>query len=369
MNQTSAVMVLHSAKALAGYAASQLLESRPELREGPEPLAFRTWQDLFIQCLEELAAAIATNRPQLFVQHVQWLQRLLAARKVDEDALKLGLGSLANVLGAELPEEVASVPAGVCKEAIQSLEQGAEFPAQPLAADSVYGRLAAGYLLALLEGDRARAIRLILDAFEAGHSLRDLYVRVLSPAQEEAGRMWQDMEINIAEEHFATATTRSVMAQLRGLAAVQPANGKSLVASAVAGNQHDIGLQVVADLFEMDGWRVIQLGSDVPIPDLVQAVGFYQADLLGLSVCLSAQLTTLRQTIESVRRSAQGAHVKILVGGRGLLEANDLAAEFGADGYAADPIEAVVLGNALVGLGGERPGGVDASEGNTNVER
>ena len=368
MNQMSAVMVLQSAKALAGFAVSQLFESRPELREGPEPLAFRTWQDLFIQCLEELAAAIATNRPQLFVQHVQWLQRLLTARKVDDDALRLGLGSLASVLGAELPGEAAAVSVAVCKEAIQNLEQGAEFPAEPLAADSVYGRLAAGYLLALLEGDRARAIRLVLDAVEAGHPVRDLYVKVLSPAQEEAGRMWQDMEINIAEEHFATATTRAVMAQLRGLAAVQPANGKSLVTSAVAGNQHDIGLQVVADLFEMDGWRVIQLGSDVPIPDLVQAVGFYQADLLGLSVCLSAQLTTLKQTIESVRQSEPGAHVKILVGGRGLLGANDLAAEFGADGYAADPIEAVALGSTLVGLSGDRPAGADASEGNANEE-
>lgn len=163
--------------------------------------------------------------------------------------------------------------------------------------------------------------------------------------------MWQDVEINIAEEHFATATTRGVMAQLRARTAVKPANGKTLVTSAVVGNQHDIGLQVVADFFEMEGWRVIQLGSDVPIPDLVEAVGFYHADLLGLSVCLSSQLTTLKETIESVRRSDRGAAVKILVGGRGLTGAADLAAEFGADGCAADPAEAVSLGGTLVGIG------------------
>ena len=166
--------------------------------------------------------------------------------------------------------------------------------------------------------------------------------------------MWQDAEINIAEEHFTTATTRAVMAQLRARAVEKPANGKTLVTSAVAGNQHDIGLQVVADFFELDGWRVIQLGGDVPIPDLVEAVGFHQADLLGLSVCLSAQLKTLKETIESVRRSDCGAAVKILVGGRGLTGAADLAAEFGADGYAVDPAEAVLLGNTLVGLGGVR---------------
>ena len=119
--------------------------------------------------------------------------------------------------------------------------------------------------------------------------------------------------------------------------------------------------------FERD-WRVIQLGSDVPIRDLFQAVGFYQADLLGLSVSLRTQLATLKQTIEAVRRSESGRVVKILVGGRALAGASDLAAEFGADAYAADPSQAVALGNALVGLGSEAATGEDASRGPANAE-
>lgn len=352
LNNISAKMVIHSAKALAGYAASELLESWPGLRGEADSAAFQRWQNLFVQFLQELAAAVQFNRPQLLLQYVGWLKRLLTARGVDVNALKSGLDSLAVVLGRELPMEEAKIPAAMCREASLNLERESALLARPLAADSGYGRLASSYLLALLEGDRALAIRLVLDAAEAGHPVRDLYVKVLLAAQEEAGRMWQDVEINIAEEHFATATTRAVMAQLRARTVVKPANGKTLVSSAVAGNQHDIGLQVVADFFEMDGWRVIQLGSDVPIPDLVEAVNFYQADLLGLSVCLSSQLTTLKETIESVRRSDRGAAVKILVGGRGLAGAADLAAQFGADGYAVDPAEAVSLGGTLVGLGG-----------------
>lgn len=54
--------------------------------------------------------------------------------------------------------------------------------------------------------------------------------------------------------------------------------------------------------------------------------------------------------------------VKILVGGRGLTGVSELAAEFGADGYASDPIKAVALGNALVGLTSDPPdGGVGPS--------
>ncbi len=353
----AANIILHSARALAGYAAGDLLESQPEFRESAGPAAFQRWQNLLAQCLEELAAAIATSRPQLFVEHVRWLQSLLAARGEQPLALQTALDCLERVLASELPEAPAGVAAGVCREAGEALKQGTADSAPIMTPESVFGRLAASYLLALMEGDRTRAMQIVIDAAEAGHTVQDLYLQVLLPAQEEAGRMWQAAEINVAEEHFATATTRMVMAQLRGRALAKGPNGKTLVASAVAGNQHDIGLQAVADFFEIDGWRVIQLGSDMPVHDLVQAVAFYHADLLGLSVCLHGQLTTLKQTIEAVRSSESGAAVKILTGGRGLTGVSELAAEFGADGYASDPIKAVALGNALVGLSSDRPHG------------
>ena len=185
---------------------------------------------------------------------------------------------------------------------------------------------------------------------QAGHSVPELYLEVLLPSQEEAGRMWQEDEINVAEGHFATSTTKSIMSQLCLHVPRKPPNGRTLLAAAVTGNQHDVGLQAVAEFFEMDGWRVIPLGSDVPIRDLVEAVDFYEADLLGLSVSLRTQLGTLKQTIQAVRRGARGGQVKILVGGGGLAGASDLATQYGADAYAADPLEAVRLGNALVGL-------------------
>ena len=118
----------------------------------------------------------------------------------------------------------------------------------------------------------------------------------------------------------------------------------------MAGNQHDLGIQVVADLFEMDGWRVIQLGSNVPFDDLAQAVEFYQADLVALSVSLATQLPALEETIAAVRASERGVNVKILVGGCGMMGAADLAKSKGADDYALNAAEAVSRGNALVGL-------------------
>lgn len=346
----SARCIAHSSRALAGYAAGELLQSHPELAAGLGPAALDRWRQVYLQCLEELSAALAASRPGLFADYAVWLRALLRSRGLSNGGLETSLKTLCKVLDAELPAEAATAAADTCRDALDRLAKVRGPSDTPLSADTADQRLAAGYLLALLEGDRARATRLILDAAENGSPVADLYLKVLLPAQEEAGRMWQEAEINVAEEHFATTTTRSVMAQLARFMPKSPPNGKTVLAASVAGNQHDLGVQAVAEFFEMAGWRVIQLGADIPIPDLVQAVDFYRADLLGLSAALRSQIAMLRQTIEAVRGSERGRTIKILVGGRAFLDNADLAATLGADGYAIDPVEAVAVGNRLVGL-------------------
>src|SRR5262249_31800717 len=134
----------------------------------------------------------------------------------------------------------------------------------PLSADTPEGRLGASYLLALLEGDRLHASRLITDAAKAGMPVSHNYLCVLWPLLKELGRMWELAEIDVAEEHFATATTGMVMAQLYPYLERKKSNGRTVVAATVEGNQHELGVRMVADFFEMAGWRAVYLGSGVP---------------------------------------------------------------------------------------------------------
>ena len=77
----TAAVLLHSARTLAGYAASELLAARP-LGDAPRSGDFRRWKNLFVQMLEELAAALDVRRFTFFVEHVAWLQRLLESRGI-----------------------------------------------------------------------------------------------------------------------------------------------------------------------------------------------------------------------------------------------------------------------------------------------
>jgi methanogenic corrinoid protein MtbC1 len=257
---------------------------------------------------------------------------------------------LKEVLASELPETVRPLATGYIDQSLEAFDVTPTDSSVRMLADTETGRLASQYLMMLLEGDRRKASCLIIEALDRGHDVRELYTQVLMPAQEELGRMWIENEINVAEEHFTSQTTRNVMAQLLPRAEFQPANGKTMLAASVAGNQHDIGLQVVADFFELDGWRSISLGANVPARDLVQAVECFRADLLGISVSQITQLASAKTAIQAVRNSTRGKEVKILLGGRAFKDAEDLPEEMGADAYAAHPEDAVNLGRQLVGL-------------------
>jgi len=353
MNQTNtflARLLSQGNRSLAAYAANELLAAYPEAKAGfgPDPLS--GWQNWLASRLDELAAAVAVEQPAIFTAQVQWAKAVLAARGFSTEYYRASLQSLGDVLSRELPENAHPLAAEYLAKALAAFDgEAAELTSQ-LPPDSPEGRLAAEYLLAVLEGDRRRASRLILDAVDRGQSVRDLYLRVLLPAQQEVGRMWLVGEINIAEEHFASATTKMVIAQLLRRAKFAPPNGKTMLAAAVAGNQHDIGLQAVANFFEMDGWRTIQLGANVPIGDLVQAVECFEADLLGLSASQATQFETLRTTIAEVRRCERGDQVKVLVGGFAFGSTAGMSEQLGADGLGADPIDAVQQGRQLVGL-------------------
>jgi methanogenic corrinoid protein MtbC1 len=254
------------------------------------------------------------------------------------------------VLAKELPENTHSITSEYLSSAVSAVKSAGLAEATELAGNTDEGKLAASYLIALLEGDRQKAISIVHDAASDGSNVVDLYLRVLAPAQREIGRMWLNDEINVAEEHLATATTKMVMSQLRGRGQAQPPNGKTVVAATVPDNQHDVGVQMVADIFEMHGWRTISLGANVPISDLVQATETFQADALLLSAALSRHLDAARDTIRAIRQHDRTKDTKVLVGGTAFNGVTDLAGEYGADAYAVDAIEALQLGNQLVGL-------------------
>ncbi len=351
-NAFAGEMLERGASGYAGFAASVLLEKSPGIKQRYQPDPFGNWKTHLTQRILELAAAVSTGESLMFTSRVMWSRKAFLARNQDETDLVISLSALRDVLAENLPAAANKDALAYVGEAIDMLS-GARpaLEASELDPSRSNDRLALRYLQGVLEGNVAQAINELVESTREGMSATDVYLQVLLPAQREIGRLWHLGDVNVAEEHLVTFATQRAMAVVVQSVPHESANGKTLVAAAVAGNVHDIGLRAVSDVYQMAGWRTIFLGCDMPMQDLPATVTFFEADLLMLTATLSTQLPRTRQTIRTVRERC-GNDIKILVGGAAFDEAQEVWRKVGADGYGPTIDEALSVGARLVGLEG-----------------
>ena len=200
------------------------------------------------------------------------------------------------------------------------------------------------YLAALRAGDRRRALAIVDDARAAGLDLATLYLEVFQPALREIGRLWQENELTVAEEHLATAVTQIAMGRLYAdFCATATPGERTLLAACTETERHELGLRMLCDLLEMDGWDARYLGASVPTDSLVSMVVEHRPDVLALSATTAPRLPELRSTIRAVRDACGGAAPFVLVGGRPFLEDESLGRRLGADATASDAAHAAAL--------------------------
>jgi MerR family transcriptional regulator, light-induced transcriptional regulator len=262
------------------------------------------------------------------IGNVGWLARVLAARGFPTERLARALGIAADVvLHAELPQ--ADALADRLEAAAATVLAGSP-PEQPPAPSTIRD----AYLTALLRTDPAAA-RLVVDAaLEAGMPVRDLYLTVLQDALYEVGRLWQEGQASVADEHLATATTQTLLARLSSQLAASPRPQLTAVVTGSEGDRHALGARFVADFLEGEGWTVVDLGASTPTGDLVRLVAKLRPKL----VCLSTAITTNLGPAEDAVAALRGLPDRplIAIGGHAYRGDPTVAERLGADVYAPD---------------------------------
>ncbi len=285
---------------------------------------------------------------------------MLESRGIPGADLAVNLNVLLDVLRQNLPHELALLAAGHVESGLRQLPKlPAEIPSalregQPLAG------LARRYIGALLAGDRHVASRLVLEGVaEQGLSVRDIYLHVFQPAQHEVGRLWQMNRLSVAQEHYCTAATQLIMSQLYPYLFASERKGHTLVATCVSGDLHEIGVRMVSDFLEMEGWDTFYLGANTPTSSLLQILAQRRADVLAVSATLTSHVRAVAELIRAVREGQageEGREVKIMVGGYPFNVAPELWRQVGADAFARNAEEAIATAHRLAGVpaGGAR---------------
>ena len=278
---------------------------------------------------------------------------------------------------------------GVAQTTIANYEQGARFPDEPnlrriadhfnVSLDYLMGRtdvnqlaqdvqypggyhredgeqlepmspLAREYLELLLAGEREEASKRIHRAVEAGTGVREIYKTVFERTLKEIGLMWMQNRVDVAMEHYFSASTQMIMSQLYSYITRASREKRDAVCLiiAVCGEFHDIGARMVADFMEMDGWKTFFLGNNLCSEDIVRAALDQKPDMLALSATMFFNVESIARAIRALRAADGLKHLVILVGGRPFNQNPELWKKVGADGSAASAEEAAELAGRLL---------------------
>ena len=337
---------------LAEIITEKHFERKPELvaRYGANGRA-KCLQDAAYH-LSYLSEALQSAQPALFSDYVVWAKAMLEGRNIPEKDLIDNLYVIRESLAEVLPAEFRSVACEYVDAGIRRLARPAAAPSTLITNGNPLKLLADEYLNALLRGRRDEASRLILTAVESGSTVKDVYLQVFQKAQHEIGRLWQTNQISVAQEHYCTAATQMIMSQLYPYIFAFEKNGKTLVATCTSGDLHEIGVRMVSDFFEMEGWDTFYLGANTPARDLIQAVKERGADLVLISATMTFHLRYVREMIAAIRKDSETKSVKIMVGGYPFNVAPELWKQVGADGFAKNAESALRTAEKLIDGGG-----------------
>jgi signal transduction histidine kinase len=297
--------------------------------------------------LAHLSAAILASSPALFADYIGWVGSVMASAGVLMEDVRENIACLQEVFDKHLPKEMASVTAIYVESALEQLAEPAAEASSNLLFGESYSGIARKYLQLVLACRRHDAGALIVNAVNSGLAIRDVYLEIFQPCQRELGRLWQAGKISPAQEHYCTATTQLIMSQLAPRLFTTGRNGRKAVIACVAGESHEVGTRMVADLLELAGWDTIYLGGSVPVRGVVQVLVEHGGDLLAASATMAYHLPAVIELITAVRTEPACAGVKIMVGGRLFDAEPGLWQRIGADGHVTNADEACQLADRL----------------------
>lgn len=294
-----------------------------------------------------LVEAVVSDDTDVFGEYVAWVKRLFRGLNFPDEVMIVTLECTAEVLKEMFAEKIHPVFMPFIEEGLKRMNEPLDEITSFIDISTEAGRIARQYTDALLDGDRRTASQIVMNAVENKMPVKDIYLEVFQQSQYEVGRLWLSNEISVATEHFCSASTQTIMAQMYPYIFSTNRIGKTLVAACVGGELHEIGIRMVTDFFEMGGWDTYYLGANSPAASILNAIDENEAHLVALSAAMPYHRPLLRDTIRKIRESTSGKNLKIMVGGSALSFFGDKWSDFDADGYAPNASEAVEVANLL----------------------
>jgi len=162
-------------------------------------------------------------------------------------------------------------------------------------------------------------------------------VDAVTQALQVVGKRFQDGEWFLTELVYAGEISKEIMNLLSPLIQSEPSQSYgTILIGTVAGDLHDLGKNIFINYARSAGFKVVDLGVDVPTGKFVSAVREHKPIALGMSCLLTSTEPELGKVIQELKKQGLREGIKIVIGGAALSQrvADDIA----ADAFAPDAI-------------------------------
>ncbi len=194
-----------------------------------------------------------------------------------------------------------------------------------------------------MDEDRVRALcaSVLADGIDARFAVK----HGLMAAMEKAGE-WYAKDVYYVSELLLCADALRVGLELLGPHVREDAfeRKKQIIIGAVEGDIHDVGKNLVKTMFQATGWIVHDLGKDVRPERFVEEQTRVAADIVALSALMSTTMLAIPKAIRVIK--GEHPEIAVMVGGAPLTR--EIAAAYGADGYAHNAGEAIAEAKAML---------------------
>ena len=300
------------------------------IREGLTMAIANPSQELLVSCA--LATDLLLAKEEADIRYIEYAAKVTERREKKEAELKETLALAAASRQGTAPEKAVSEVSGAVKA---------------LAGEKMESTARAELHNAVMKGNRSGIARLTQRALDAGEEPSALLNEILLPAINEVGELFDK------GKYFLPQLIASAEAMKNAIDILEPlllkANADEdmpvVVIATVEGDIHDIGKNLVALMLKNYGFKVIDLGKDVPKEKIIEAALENNAQIIALSALMTTTMQRMKEVVLYAKEKKVPA--KIMIGGAVITQ--EYADEIGADGYSRDAAEAVRLAKRLIG--------------------
>ena len=190
----------------------------------------------------------------------------------------------------------------------------------------------------LLEGKQAEGLHWIDEARGKGVSIESIFLNLLAPAARQLGELWEDDERDFTEVTLGLAELHKILHVLPSMSELHKQyvpNGLSILLMPSPGDQHTLGLAMVAEFFQRDGWAV-DGGTFAAADNPALLVKAKRYDAVGFSLATGLGFNRLQDCISDIRKTVSPYKLCIIVGGPFFAVNPDKVNLVGADLYVQD---------------------------------